>query len=242
MAEADYIRKLAAIFSADVQGYSRLMGDDDLATVDTLKDCRLLFSEWIAKYHGRVVDSPGDNLLAEFDSVVDAVQCAIDVQAELKTRNADLPPNRQMKFRIGVNLGDVIKDGDRIYGDGVNIAARMEGLADAGGVCISRSAFDQVRKKVLAGYEYLGPQKVKNISEPVPAYRILLDPRQAGTMVYRRKRDDPTHRRRVTIISAAVMVLFVLLAVAAVKLAVKGRGPIPKIVERHRRSMLKPSR
>ena len=237
MDEKGYIRKLAAIFSADVQGYSRLMGDNDLATVDALKACRHLFSETIAKYHGRIVNSPGDNLLAEFGSVVDAVQCAIDVQAALKIMNADLTPNRQMKFRIGVNLGDVIKDGDSLYGDGVNIAARLEGLAEAGGVCISGSAFDQVQKKVLAGYEYLGRKKAKNISEPVRAYRVLLDPRQAGTVAYRHKRDDPKHRRRVKIISAAAMVLFVLLAAATVKLALKGRGPIPTIVERHRRSI-----
>jgi adenylate cyclase len=123
------------------------------------------------------VDSPGDNLLAEFASVVDGVQCAVATQKELQARNTELPENRRMQFRIGVNLGDVIEEGDRIYGDGVNIAARLESLADAGGICISKTAFDQIETKLPFGYEYLGEQTVKNITKPVGAYRVVLEPR-----------------------------------------------------------------
>jgi TolB-like protein len=124
-----------------------------------------------------VIDSPGDNLLAEFVSVVDAVQCAVSVQNEINARNEDLPENRKMQFRIGINLGDVIQEGERIYGDGVNIAARLEGLADPGGICISKSAFDQIERKLPYGYEFIGDQTVKNISKPVGAYRVMLQPR-----------------------------------------------------------------
>jgi len=132
-------RKLSAIFSADVEGYSRLMGDDEAATVRTLEAYRKVLTDLVEEHRGRVVDSPGDNLLAEFGSVVDAVQCAVEVQQILKAKNAELPENRRMQFRIGVNLGDVIQEGERIYGDGVNIAARIEGLADGGGICVSGS-------------------------------------------------------------------------------------------------------
>src|SRR5467141_263822 len=132
-------RKLAAIFSTDVAGYSRLMGDDEEATIRTLTAYRALISSLVQHYRGRVIDSPGDNLLAEFASVVDAVQCAVDIQHNLKERNDELDPSRRMEFRIGVNVGDVIVEGDRIYGDGVNIAARLESLAEGGGICISSS-------------------------------------------------------------------------------------------------------
>ena len=170
-------RKLAAILSADVAGYSRLMQDDEAATVRTLEAYKQVFSDLIKQHRGRVVDSPGDNLLAEFASVVDAVQCAVAVQKELQARNAELPENRQMLFRIGVNLGDVIEEGDRIYGDGVNIAARLESIADPGGICVSKTAFDQIETKLPLGYEFLGEQTVKNIARPVGAYRVVLEPR-----------------------------------------------------------------
>jgi len=130
-------RKLAAILSADVKGYSRLMGEDEVATVRTLTAYRAVIAALIQQHHGRVVDSPGDNLLAEFASAVDAVQCAAEIQRELKARNADLPAHRKMEFRIGINVGDVIVEGERLYGDGVNIAARLEGLAEPGGICVS---------------------------------------------------------------------------------------------------------
>jgi adenylate cyclase len=169
-------RKLSAILSADVKGYSRLMGEDELATVRTLEAYRKMVAEVIRNYSGRVVDSPGDNLLAEFASVVDAVESAVEIQKELKAKNSGLPENRRMEFRIGINLGDVIEKGERIYGDGVNIAARIEGQAEAGGICVSRSVYDQVKNKLALGYEYLGEHDVKNISEPVPVYRILIEP------------------------------------------------------------------
>ena len=172
MAEEKVRRKLAAILSADVQGYSRLMGEDELATVRTLTGHRELMTSLIVGHQGRVVDATGDNLLAEFASVVDAAQCAVDIQGALKARNDELPEDRRMVFRIGINLGDVIEEGDRIYGDGVNIAARLEGLADGGGICISGSAYDQIEDKLALGYEYLGEQSVKNIRKPVRVYRI----------------------------------------------------------------------
>jgi len=170
-------RKLTAILSADVVGYSRLMGDDEAATVKTLEAYKGVMFSLIKQHRGRVVDSPGDNLLAEFGSVVDAVQCAVSIQKELQTRNSDLPEDRRMEFRIGINLGDVIEEDDRIYGDGVNIAARLEALADPGGICISKTAFDHIESKLPLGYEFLGDQTVKNIAKPVGAYKVLMETR-----------------------------------------------------------------
>jgi class 3 adenylate cyclase len=168
-------RKLAAIFSTDVAGYSRLMGNDEEATIRTLTAYRALISSLIHQYRGRVVDAPGDNLLAEFASVVDAVRCAVEIQRELKVKNAELLDNRQMVFRIGINLGDVIVEGDRLYGDGVNIAARLESLAIPGGICISGTVHDHVKNKLSLSYEDLGKQVVKNIAEPVRVYRVRRD-------------------------------------------------------------------
>jgi adenylate cyclase len=160
-------RKLTAILSADVKDYSRLMGEDEEATVRTLTAHREMMYACIQKYRGRVVDSPGDNLLAEFASVVDALQCAVAVQQALKTRNAQLPAERKMEFRIGLNVGDVIVEGERIYGDGVNIAARVESLAEGGGICVSGTVYDQVENKASFIYQYLGERIVKNIAKPV---------------------------------------------------------------------------
>src|SRR5262245_2804257 len=173
-------RRLAAIFSTDVQEYSRLMGEDEAATVRTITAYRELMAALIQHHRGRVVDSPGNNLLAEFASVVEAVQCAVAIQRELKTRNDELPPQRRMEFRIGINLGDVIVEGERIYGDGVNIAARLEGLAEAGGLCISGTVYDQVKTKLALDYEDLGAQAVKNIAEPVRVYRVRIEPGPAA--------------------------------------------------------------
>src|SRR5919201_6715990 len=169
-------RKLAAIFSTDVKGYSRLMGEDEVATIRTLMAYRELIATLIQQHRGRVVDSTGDNLLAEFASVVEAVQCAVAIQRELRIRNAELPLHRRMEFRIGINLGDVLVEGERIYGDGVNIAARLEGLAEAGGLCISGTVYDQIETKLALGYEDLGPQAVKNIAEPVRVYQVQMEP------------------------------------------------------------------
>ena len=169
-------RKLTAILSADVKGYSRLMGEDEKGTVRTLNAYREVMANLIQHHHGRVVDATGDNLMAEFASVVDGVQCAVEIQQVLRAKNALLPESRRMEFRIGINLGDVIEEGERIYGDGVNIAARLEGLAEAGGICISGIVFDQIEKKLRLGYEYVGEQSVKNIEKPLSVYRVLMKP------------------------------------------------------------------
>ena len=153
------------------------MGKDEEATIRTLTTYRQVLATVIQQHRGRVVDAPGDNLLAEFASAVDAVQCALEIQRELKARNAALPAERQMEFRIGLNVGDVVVEGDRIYGDGVNIAARLEGLAEGGGLCISGTVYDQIKNKLSLEYEALGEQAVKNIAEPVRVYRVQMRPR-----------------------------------------------------------------
>jgi len=155
MAKENVTRKLAAILSADVKDYSRLMRDDEVTTVRVLNAYREVMATLIQQHHGRVVDSPGDNVLAEFASVVDGVQAAVAIQNELKSRNAKLPSARKMQFRIGINLGDIIVEEGRIYGDGVNIAARLEAMADAGGICISRTAYDQIEDKLPWGMNIL---------------------------------------------------------------------------------------
>jgi adenylate cyclase len=183
MADEGFKRKLAAILSADVIGYSRLMRDDEEATVRDIAAHRVLISDIIQQHNGRVVDSPGDNILAEFASVVDAVNGAVKIQEEIKRSNADTPPDRRMEFRIGVNLGDVIEEKERIYGDGVNIAARVEGLAAAGGISISGTVYEHIKDKLSLGYHYLGEQEVKNIPEPVKVYRLLTESEDAGKLI-----------------------------------------------------------
>jgi adenylate cyclase len=180
MTQEGLTRKLTAILSADAEGYSRLMGDDEDATIRALTSYIEAMRNCIQEHRGRVVDAPGDNLLAEFVSVVDAVSCAAAIQRKLFELNAKLPDERKMQFRIGINLGDVVAEGNRIYGDGVNIAARLEGLAEGGGICISRSAYDQVKNKLDLGYKYLGEHTVKNIADPVRVYRVLMAPEAAG--------------------------------------------------------------
>src|SRR5882672_11067015 len=165
-------RKLAAIFSTDVAGYSRLMGDDEAATIRTLTAYREVMTSIIHQHRGRVVDSPGDNLLAEFASAVDAVQSAVEIQHELQSRNVELPDERKMEYRIGLNVGDVIVEGERLYGDGVNIAARLEGLAEPGGICISGTVYDQIANKLPVSCVYQGEQAVKNIAQPLRVYRV----------------------------------------------------------------------
>jgi adenylate cyclase len=173
--EKKVIRKLKAILSADVKGYSLLMADDEVHTIQTLKAYRQIMSDLVTKHSGRVVDNPGDNLLAEFSSAVDAVECTVHIQNKLKKENAKVAEGKRVRFRIGVNIGDVVQDGDRIYGSGVNVAARIEGIADAGGVCISRSTYDQVKDKLDFSFKYLGEHEVKNIEEPVRVYKVLMD-------------------------------------------------------------------
>ncbi|MBI3800674.1 MAG: adenylate/guanylate cyclase domain-containing protein, partial [Deltaproteobacteria bacterium] len=164
-----------AILSADVKGYSRLMGADEEGTLRTLTAYREEMLAIIRQHRGRFVGSAGDSVLAEFASVVDAVQCAVVMQATLKAENASLPPNRRMEFRIGINLGDVMVDGEQIYGDGVNIAARLESLADAGGICISGTVHEHIKNKLTLNYEDLGEQQVKNIAEPVRVWRVRME-------------------------------------------------------------------
>jgi adenylate cyclase len=194
MAEERAKRKLSAILSADVKGYSRLMGEDELATIETLKNYREIMAALIDKFKGRVVDSPGDNVLAEFSSVVDGLDCAVEIQKELKQKNEELPENRRMEFRIGINLGDVVEEGERIYGDGVNITARVESLAEAGGICISGTAYDHVENKLGLEYEYLGEQAVKNIRKPVRVYRVRMEPvtTQTGSVKHLELPDKPS--------------------------------------------------
>jgi adenylate cyclase len=167
-------RKLAAILSADVVGYSRLMAEDEAATIRTLTDYREVISTLIRQHRGRVVDSPGDNLLAEFPTALDAVQSAVEIQRVIGARNADLPAERRMEFRIGVHLGDISVEGERVYGDGVNVAARLEGLAQPGGVCISGTVYEQVERKLTVDLEDLGEQTLKNIPRPVHVYGVKL--------------------------------------------------------------------
>ena len=207
MTEERARRKLSGILSADAVGYSHLMQEDEATTIRTLEDSKTLMSTLIQQFKGRVVDAPGDNLLAEFGSVVDAAECAVKIQDELKTKNADLPDNRRMPFRIGINLGDVVEEDDRIYGDGVNIAARIEGLADPGGICISGTAYDHVKNKLKLGYEYLGEHSVKNIFEPVRVYRILTDPEAVGKVIGEKRFLGRISRR--TAIAAIIILLVV---------------------------------
>ena len=168
-------RKLTAILSADVKGYSRLMDEDEEATLHTLTAYREVTDSLIHQHRGRIVGTAGDSVLAEFASVVDAVRCAVEIQQQLKARNADLPTHSRMEFRIGINLGDVMVEGEQIYGDGVNVAARLQGLADAGGIFISGTVYDQIENKLPLVYEYLGEQTVKNIAKPVRVWRVVMD-------------------------------------------------------------------
>src|ERR1700724_3596202 len=175
MAEARVQRRLAAILAADVAGYSRLMGADEEGTLAALKKLRRELSDpKIKEHHGRIVKTTGDGLLVEFASVVDAVRCAVDVQREMAERNANVPAATRIEFRVGINLGDIIIDGDDIFGDGVNVAARLETLAEPGGICVSRVVRDQVRDKLAFSFEDMGEQQVKNIARAIRVHRILL--------------------------------------------------------------------
>ncbi len=176
-------RKLTAILYADVAGYSRLTGADEKGTYESLKVHLGALTGAIEGHGGRIVNTAGDAVLAEFASVVTALECAVAAQRDLAERDKDVPDTRKLQFRIGVNLGDVIVDGDEIYGNGVNVAARLETLADAGGICISGRVHEQVEDKLDVGFAYLGPQSVKNIKKPVNVYKVLLDPKDAGKTI-----------------------------------------------------------
>jgi adenylate cyclase len=219
MATQDFKRKLTAILSADVKGYSRLMGEDEEATVRTITAHRKVITSVIEKYRGRVVDSPGDNILAEFVSVVDAVQSAVEIQEVIRAKNAELPDERRMEFRIGINLGDVIQEGERIYGDGVNIAARVEGLAEAGGICISGSAYEQIENKLALGYDYIGEHTVKNIVKPIRVYRVPTGP-ETVQKVIDEIRPAPQWQR-----AALAVVIAILVVVGGVAIWKSSRPP-----------------
>src|SRR5215210_9072685 len=170
-------RRLAAIFAADVEGYSRLMAEDEVGTMETLTSHRAILDGLIAEHRGRIANTAGDSVLAEFPSAVDAVTCALQAQAALAAANDGLPEEKRLRFRIGVHVGDVMVKGGDLFGDGVNIAARLQALAEPGGVCISGAAYEHVRKALPLDYSDLGPQQVKNIAEPVRTYSVAaLDP------------------------------------------------------------------
>jgi len=209
MSDKGFKRKLAAILSADVEGYSLLMDDDEEATVRTLTTYRNVINDLVQQYRGRIVDTPGDNILAEFTSVVDAVNCAVEIQRELAERNTELPYNRKMKFRIGVNLGDVIEEEGRIYGDGVNIAARVEAMAEAGGICVSGRAYDQVENKLGLEYEDLGEHPVKNITRPIRVFRVLSFPGAAAHRVVLAKKILEKKWRKIALLFAVTGALAV---------------------------------
>jgi len=217
-------RKLIAILSADVKGYSRLMSMDEEATVRTLNTYKHAMGDLIRHYSGRVVDAPGDNLLAEFASVVDAVKCAVEIQEEFKDKNKELPEGRRMEFRIGINLGDVVVEGEKIFGDGVNIVARVERLAEPGGVCISGTAYDQVKNRLPFGFKPLGEQVVKNIAEPVRVYQVLMEP---GAMKAKKGPMIEAKGKR-AIVLGILALLLVVAAVAVWRIYVR---PTPPPVE-----------
>jgi len=207
MTQKVFKRKLIGILSADVEGYSRLMGRDEEATVCTLESYRKLMRDVIVLHRGRLVDSHGDNLLAEFVSVVEAVQCAVEIQLVLGVKNAELAENCRMNFRIGVNLGDVIEEKEKIYGEDVNIAARIEGLAEAGGISISGIAFDQVKNKLNLGYKYIGKHTVKNIADPVRVFKIQMKPEYPGKITGEKK--IRSKRKRRLVLSVGMLLLMV---------------------------------
>ena len=205
-------RRLAAILSADVVGYGRLIRADEEGTLARLRAHRQeLIDAKFAEHRGRIVKLMGDGVLVEFSSAVDAVQCAAEIQRAMPTRNAGMAEDQRIEFRVGINLGDVIIEGDDIHGDGVNVAARLEALADPGGICISANVFEQVRRRLELGFEDLGPQTVKNIPEPVSAYRVLLEPAAAGEAVAWKKpgRGRPKRRRWVAGAAAATVIAVV---------------------------------
>lgn len=199
-------RKIAAILAADVVGYSKLVAEDEEETLRRLASYRSVVDDFIAKANGRIFNTAGDAVLAEFSSAVEAVRCAIDVQESLRTRNMAYPPSRQMSFRIGITIGDVVeRDGD-LLGDGVNIAARLEGLAAPGGICISRTVFEQVANKLSVQFADIGAQEVKNIPNPVHAYMVALRAEDAAADALLRRKKTPAYLVPALIVAAVVVV------------------------------------
>ena len=199
MAGPEIERRLAAILSADAVGYSRLMADDEAATIRSVQESRALIGAVAATYGGRVVDAPGDNILAEFPATLAAVEAGIEIQNRLRERGSETPESRRMQFRIGIHLGDVATDGTSLYGDGVNIAARLEGLAEPGGICISGEVHGQVRGRIDRNFDDLGDQEVKNIPQPVRVYRLKSARAEPAT------RESGGGRRSIRTAAAAVV-------------------------------------
>lgn len=222
-------RRLATIMAADVVGYSKMMAQDEDATVRTLHAHRQIFDKFIGRHDGRIFNTGGDSVFAEFGSTVEAVRCAITIQDELRVRNAELVPGRQMQFRIGINVGDVLVDGDDLLGDGINVAARLESIASPGGICISGSTFEQVKNKLSVGFENLGPQHVKNIPEPVPAFGIAAAPVSVlhDTDTNQTKAKVEPRRRAIIATVAGVAVLVIAGGVAAWLLENAGSELVP---------------
>ena len=200
-------RKIAAILAADVVGYSKLVAEDEEETLRRLASYRAVVDDFIEKANGRIFNTAGDAVLAEFSSAVEAVRCAIDIQESLRTRNMAYPPSRQMSFRMGITIGDVVeRDGD-LLGDGVNIAARLEGLAAPGGICISRTVYEQVANKLSVQFADIGAQEVKNIPNPVHAYMVALRAEDADADARLRKKKKPGARLLVPALAVAVIVI-----------------------------------
>ena len=220
MTEERQQRRLATILAADVFGYSRLTAENEEDTLRTLKAYRVVIDRLIARHDGRIFNTAGDSVLAEFGSAVEAVRCAITIQEELRVRNAQTDESRRMDFRIGINVGDVLVDADNLYGDGVNIAARLEGIAAPGGICISGSVFALVKNKLSYGFEDIGPQTMKNIPEPVSAFRLAL----ASTSKHG-PRAEPT--RSWTLPLAAVIAVAVLAGAGAFYWSERNKGGKP---------------
>ncbi len=217
-------RKLTAILAADVFGYSRMMGEDEEGTLATLDTYREVMDNLVDLYRGRVVGSAGDSLLADFTSVVDAVQCAVEIQRELAQRNSRLPNDQKMLFRIGINLGDVMIKGDDIFGDGVNIAARLESLAEPGGICVSGGVYEQLKNKLALNFQDLGKQNVKNISDPVQAYQIGGDDVSPEAVITQK----PVQKAGLPIVPIAAIVAVLAIAAVAYLLLVPG-APVPVV-------------
>jgi len=212
-------RKLTNILSADVFGYSRLMGLDETGTLATLNAYRRIMDELIGQYRGRVVNRAGDGILAEFQSAVLAVQCAVEIQRQIAERNQALEADRRMWFRIGINLGDVIVEHDDLFGEDVNIAARLQGMAEPGGILISGAVFNHVKQKLTLGFEPLGPQHLKNIDQDVPVYRAVLHavgekpetPTDRPAFAAKATDAEKWHRFKVSAIRTAALVVLLIL-------------------------------
>jgi adenylate cyclase len=215
-------RKIAAILAADIAGYSRLIAEDEEATVARLKEYRVVFDALIAHYGGRIFNTAGDAVMAEFPSAVEAVRCAVDTQEALRTRNRELPQDQRMHFRIGISIGDVIENGTDLLGDGVNIAARLEGLAKPGGICVARSVFEQVSNKVSIKFSDIGEQRVKNIPTPVHAY-VVGEDGAAFTPIA----GEPTAKPRISGLLLVGTTAAIVASGVSVALIMRASGPPP---------------